>query len=202
MHERFSCSSLSRFKGINMQKQITNTHHDLLGFLQPFLESLLERLDDYPHPLRGQSESSRRFLINCWSIDLFSWTYKISYLLRWSPMVLMFRQNTRTLVDPGAPRRSIGDYLFVAWGRSSSSWVLVWMAKVWPLDAEILPLPLRDWTISLQFLTKVSESIRRCVLDTEQRPSNMIQRPPCGVVGIVAIKHFQFCKRSASAPGS
>ena len=34
--------------------------------------------------------------------------------------------------------------LFVAWGRSSSSCVLVWIASVGPLCAVMLTLPLRE----------------------------------------------------------
>jgi hypothetical protein len=35
-------------------------------------------------------------------------------------------------------------YFLVAWGRSSSWWVLVWNAMVWPEGSTTEPLPRRD----------------------------------------------------------
>lgn len=36
---------------------VTDTHHNLPGLLQPQFQRLLERLDDHAHALRGERES-------------------------------------------------------------------------------------------------------------------------------------------------
>ena len=69
-------------------------------------------------------------------------SYRLSYFLRWSAIVLTTK-NTGKYANRcrETDRRP---YFLVAWGRSSSSLVLVWKARVWPVGKVRLPLPRRD----------------------------------------------------------
>ena len=52
-------------------------------------------------------------------------------------------------------------HFLVAWGRSSSSWVLVWIASVWPVGRVRLPLPRRERTIAVVYFEGVDGGLRR-----------------------------------------
>lgn len=75
-------------------------------------------------------------------------THICSYFLRWSAIVLVIPEKGGSGVFVSSTEVK-ATYLLVACGRSSSSWVLVWTAIVWPEGRMTLPLPLLERTIAI-----------------------------------------------------